>query len=180
MFDKGECYGYFQHLSNPVGAMMSQAHVSRLGWCSAFWLCACVRACVRVCVCACVRGCVRVCVCACVRVCVCACVRVCVCACVCVCVNNLNRCKTCTVSFLKHFSILQGAQAHCGYLRQRSYSTMGEADIPCICVPAIFGNGIRLSLAPASGIFQLIPLGLRMFAQSGFDFNFISSWLWRW
>jgi len=36
MFDKGECYGYFQHLSNPVGAMMSQAHVSRLGWCSAF------------------------------------------------------------------------------------------------------------------------------------------------
>ena len=44
-FDKGECYGYFQHLSIPVGAMMSQTHVLRLGWCSAFWcfeLCVCV------------------------------------------------------------------------------------------------------------------------------------------
>ena len=28
-FDKGECYGYFQHLSIPVGAKMSQAkHMS--------------------------------------------------------------------------------------------------------------------------------------------------------
>jgi len=31
----------------------------------------------------------------------------------------------------------QGAQAHCGYLCQRSYSTMGEAQPDQLCVPAI-------------------------------------------
>ena len=30
----------------------------------------------------------------------------------------------------------QGAQAHCGYLCQRSYSTMGEARLGQSCVPA--------------------------------------------
>ena len=30
----------------------------------------------------------------------------------------------------------QGAQAHCGYLCQRSYSTMGEAEIDHLRVPA--------------------------------------------
>ena len=43
----------------------------------------------------------------------------------------------------------QGAQAHCGYLCQRSYSTMGEAEIDHLRVPAIFQfivNGNRLSL----------------------------------
>ena len=33
---------------------------------------------------------------------------------------------------------MQGAQAHCGYLCQRSYSTMGEADIDHLRVPALF------------------------------------------
>ena len=32
--------------------------------------------------------------------------------------------------------LLQGAQAHCGYLCQRSYSTMGEAKIDHLRVPA--------------------------------------------
>ena len=31
---------------------------------------------------------------------------------------------------------MQGAQAHCGYLCQRSYSTMGEAEIDHLHVPA--------------------------------------------
>ena len=47
---------------------------------------------------------------------------------------------------------LQGAQAHCGYLCQRSYSTMGEAEIDHLRVPApifIFVNGDRLSQVPA-------------------------------
>ena len=43
----------------------------------------------------------------------------------------------------------QGAQSHWGYLCQRSYSTMGEAEIDHLRVPAIFQfivNGNRLSL----------------------------------
>ena len=55
----------------------------------------------------------------------------------------------------------QGAQAHCGYLCQRSYSTMGKAEIDPLRAPAIFQfivNGNRLSLEPASR----------------FDFHFIS------
>jgi hypothetical protein len=57
------------------------------------------------------------------------------------CVYHLNRCKT---SALTSFYIpgisffnLQGAQAHCGYLCQRSYSTMGEAEIDHLRVPAL-------------------------------------------
>ena len=34
-------------------------------------------------------------------------------------------------------SLLQGAQAHCGYLCQRSYSTMGEAGADHPGVPAV-------------------------------------------
>ena len=34
------------------------------------------------------------------------------------------------------FTSEQGAQAHCGYLCQRSYSTMGEAEIDHLRVPA--------------------------------------------
>ena len=47
---------------------------------------------------------------------------------------------------------LQGAQAHCGYLCQRSYSTMGEAEIDHLRVPApifISVHGNRPSPEPA-------------------------------
>ena len=53
--------------------------------------------------------------------------------------------------FLVFELCLQGAQAHCGYLCQRSYSTMGEAEIDHLRVPAIsnFRNGDRPSQEPA-------------------------------
>ena len=35
----------------------------------------------------------------------------------------------------------QGAQAHCGYLCQRSYSTMGEAEIDHLRAPALSEMG---------------------------------------
>ena len=88
----------------------------------------------------------------------------CVCVCVCVCVYTpRNRVKMDTrgTQFLNSFwtdrrplmkticfrsfsnvqfefrIFQQGAQAHCGYLCQRSYSTMGEAQPDQLCVPAI-------------------------------------------
>ena len=51
---------------------------------------------------------------------------VCVCVCVCVCTHLETG-----------WIFEQGAQAHCGYLCQRSYSTMGEAQPDQLCVPAI-------------------------------------------
>ena len=53
------------------------------------------------------------------------------------------------LTFISESNLEQGAQAHCGYLCQRSYSTMGEAEIDHLRVPAIFQfivNGNRLSL----------------------------------
>ena len=83
--------------------------------------------------------------------------------CVCVSVNHLKRCKTsmfrsrfhdfeflrCDFMSFSNLNQKQGAQAHCGYLCQRSYSTMGEAEIDHLRVPAIFHrNGKGLSQVP--------------------------------
>ena len=81
----------------------------------------------------------------------------------CVCVNHLNRYKT-SLGF--HFGFhynMQGAQAHCGYLCQQSYSTMGEAEIDLLRVPAIFRHGIRLSPEPARRFldFSMISMSVR-------------------
>ena len=60
---------------------------------------------------------------------------------------------------------LQGAQAHCGYLCQRSYSTMGEAEIDHLRVPApifIFVNGDRLSQVPACRLVFQFPLWIML------------------
>ena len=66
---------------------------------------------------------------------------------VCVCVWRLNRRKTSNLGL----SSMQGAQAHCGYLCQRSYSTMGEAEIDHLRVPALFDCcGKGLSREPQS------------------------------
>ena len=62
---------------------------------------------------------------------------------------------------------LQGAQAHCGYLCQRSYSTMGEAEIDHLRVPApifIFVNGDRLSQVPACRL--VFPISIMDYAAS--------------
>ena len=62
---------------------------------------------------------------------------------------------------------LQGAQAHCGYLCQRSYSTMGEAEIDHLRVPApifIFVNGDRLSQVPACR--WVFPISIMDYAAS--------------
>ena len=71
-------------------------------------------------------------------------------------------------SFIERVWIsLQGAQAHCGYLCQRSYSTMGEAEIDHLRVPAIsnFRNGDRPSQEPACRfVFNFFPAQL---PQSG-------------
>ena len=80
-----------------------------------------------------------------------------------VCVNHLNRCKA-SLGF--HFGFhynMQGAQAHCGYLCQQSYSTMGEAEIDLLRVPAIFRHGIRLSPEPARRFldFSMISMSVR-------------------
>ena len=73
-----------------------------------------------------------------------------------VCVNHLNRCKTsfCCFSWICFLpnNQLQGAQAHCGYLCQRSYSTMGEAEIDHLRVPA--SAKPRTGMSFFSNIFQ--------------------------
>ena len=67
-----------------------------------------------------------------------------------VCVEHLNRCKTSTL-----LPNLQGAQAYCGYLCQRSYSTMGEATGDaqlCTCTFSAQYHSNRLSWEPAMDI----------------------------
>ena len=52
----------------------------------------------------------------------------------------MSFCSCCLFAFFKPMFtdnlFQQGAQAHCGYLCQRSYSTMGEAEIDHLHVPA--------------------------------------------
>ena len=87
----------------------------------------------------------------------------------CVCVDHLHRCKTsfgCSCFPVSTLG-LQGAQAHCGYLCQRSYSTMGEAEIDHLRVPApifIFVNGDRLSQVPACRL--VFPISIMDYAAS--------------
>ena len=79
----------------------------------------------------------------------------------CVCVDHLNGCKTsfCCFSWISFLpnNQFQKAQAHCGYLCQRNYSTMGEAEIDHLPVPAFFQfivDGNRLSPEPACRFFK--------------------------
>ena len=62
--------------------------------------------------------------------CVCVCVRVCVCV-------KAPRNTVLHLEIALWQKQERGAQAHCGYLCQRSYSTMGEAQPDQLCVPAI-------------------------------------------
>ena len=80
---------------------------------------------------------------------------------ICVCVDHLNGCKTsfCCFSWISFLpnNQFQKAQAHCGYLCQRNYSTMGEAEIDHLRVPAFFQfivDGNRLSPEPACRFFK--------------------------
>ena len=87
----------------------------------------------------------------------------------CVCVNHLNGCKTsfCCFSWICFLpnNQFQKAQAHCGYLCQRSYSTMGEAEIDHLHVPAFFQfivDGNRLSPEPACRFFKHFQTKLQL------------------
>ena len=76
------------------------------------------------------------------------------CVCVCVCV--------CPPLFLRENKKQQGAQAHCGYLCQRSYSTMGEAESDQLRVPAMKPSK---SVPPLQ--LRLFPGHLRQFMVFG-------------
>ena len=75
--------------------------------------------------------------------------------CVCVCHTLFLRVK-------RNFRHKQGAQAHCGYLCQRSYSTMGEAESDQLRVPAMKPSK---SVPPLQ--LRLFPGHLRQFMVFG-------------
>ena len=75
--------------------------------------------------------------------------------------------------------MLQGAQAHCGYLCQRSYFTMVEAEIDHLRVPAFFDcHGKRLSQEPQQQkfVFYMFLHGCRNLRFSSASFSTLFAW----